>query len=94
MKEKQEFQLNYQRETAIAYLYRKMPYHYFVYKRILSEVSKRLPNFKPITVLDYGAGLASGSWASHHVFEKTIERIAAVEPNMNMRKLGKFLTTE
>lgn len=47
-----------------------MPYNYFVYKRILNEVQKRVPNFKPATVLDYGAGLGSGAWAAHHVFEK------------------------
>jgi ribosomal protein RSM22 (predicted rRNA methylase) len=39
--------MQYTRETAIAYLYKKMPYHYFVYKRILSEVQKRMPHFKP-----------------------------------------------
>lgn len=36
--EKQEFKLNYQREHAVAYLYRKMPYHYFVFKRLLIEI--------------------------------------------------------
>jgi hypothetical protein len=36
--EQQEFYLNYQREHAIAYLYKKMPYNYMVYKRILHEV--------------------------------------------------------
>ena len=68
MKEKQEFKFNYQRETAIAYLHRKMPYNYFVYKRVMSEVKKRMPTFKPESVLDFGAGLGSGAWAANHVF--------------------------
>lgn len=71
-----------------------MPYNYFVYKRIFSEIQKRLPHFKPKTVLDFGAGLGSGAWGADHVFQGEVERIAAVEPNVNMRKLGKFLTTD
>jgi hypothetical protein len=93
-KAKQEFQLNYTREASIGYLYKKMPYNYFVYKRIFSEIEKRLPKFQPKTMLDFGAGLGSSLWAAHHVFEDKVERVAAVEPNVNMRKLGKFLATD
>jgi ribosomal protein RSM22 (predicted rRNA methylase) len=52
-----------------------------------------MPDFKPVTCLDYGAGLASGTWAAHHIFP-SLERLALVEPNLSMRKLGKFLTTD
>lgn len=46
-------------------------------------------------MLDYGAGLGSGFWAAIHCFgQENILRTAAVEPNVNMRKLGKFLTKE
>jgi len=41
-----------------------MPYHYFVYRRLINEVKERLPNFKPESMLDYGAGLGSGLWAA------------------------------
>ena len=71
-----------------------MPYNYFVYKRILSEIEKRLPNYKPKTILDFGAGLGSSIWAAHHVFDSKVDRVAAVEPNVNMRKLGKFLAQD
>mmetsp|Transcript_32134 Transcript_32134/g.49140 ORF Transcript_32134/g.49140 Transcript_32134/m.49140 type:complete len:163 (+) Transcript_32134:348-836(+) len=37
-RESQEFRIFYQREHAVAYLQRKMPYHYFVYKRIITEL--------------------------------------------------------
>ena len=80
-----------------------MPYNYMVFKRILTELKNRLPDFKPKTCLDYGAGLGSGLWAAMHVYsttenatnmDKFLHRVAAVEPNVNMRKLGKFLTSE
>jgi len=75
-----------------------MPYNFTVYKRILHELNMRLPDFKPKTSLDYGAGLGSGIWASHAVFgddgTKLLKRCAAVEPNVSMRKLGKFLSED
>ena len=80
--ELQEFELFYQREHAIAYLQRKMPYHYFVYKRLILEIQKRAKGFEyvkrlpgeqvddedKISVLDYGAGLGSGLWAAMHCY--------------------------
>jgi ribosomal protein RSM22 (predicted rRNA methylase) len=79
-------------------LYRKAPYHYNVFKRVLNEIKQRVPHLtaekdgqKPlVSVLDYGAGLGSGLWAANDVFNS--KKMAAVEPNMAMRKLGKFLS--
>lgn len=45
-----------------------------------------------MSILDYGAGLGSGLWATMHCYGDLIGRVAAVEPNVNMRKLGKYLT--
>ena len=58
----------------------------------------RMPDFKPKTSLDFGAGLGSGVWATQAIFGdegiKCLKRSAAVEPNTSMRKLGKFLTED
>lgn len=86
--------MKYQREHAVAYLYRKMPYTYMTYKRILGEVRERQPHFKPESILDYGSGLGSGLWSGMHVYSDSVKRVAAVEPNTSMRKLGKFLTED
>ena len=76
-----------------------MPYHYQVYKRLFNEITARVPQFSKeadkLSVLDYGAGLGSGLWAAMHSFGKErVARVAAVEPNVNMRKMGKFLTKD
>eukprot|EP00347_Sterkiella_histriomuscorum_P011134 403373629 len=100
--EHQLFTLNYKREHTIGYLQRKMPYNYYIYRRLLNEVKERLPNFKPEAGLDYGAGLGSGVWAMQHIYGKqnavdndgSLIRSAAVEPNVNMRKLGKYLSED
>ena len=75
-----------------------MPFTFTVYKRILHELSLRLPGFKPVTALDYGAGLGSGVWATQTIYgdegAKHLKRCAAVEPNVNMRKMGKFISED
>ena len=75
-----------------------MPFTFAVYKRIFHELNMRMPNFKPKTMLDYGAGLGSGIWAAHTIFgddgTQVLQRVAAVEPNVNMRKLGKYLAED
>mmetsp|Transcript_19688 Transcript_19688/g.14136 ORF Transcript_19688/g.14136 Transcript_19688/m.14136 type:complete len:110 (-) Transcript_19688:632-961(-) len=71
-----------------------MPYNYHVFKRILHEIKMRMPEFQPESLLDYGAGLGSGVFAGDTVYDKSLKRIAAVEPNVSMRKLGKFMTQE
>ena len=58
----------------------------------------RMPDFKPKTCLDYGAGLGSAVWAMHTIFgddgTKAMQRCAAVEPNVTMRKLGKYFSED
>jgi ribosomal protein RSM22 (predicted rRNA methylase) len=71
-----------------------MPYNFMIYKRILGEIKARVPHFKPESLLDYGAGLGSGMWGGIDVYNDTLKRIAAVEPNTAMRKLGGFLTED
>ena len=58
-----------------------------------SELQELEPEEK-LTVLDYGAGLGSGLWAAMHCYGDQILRAAAVEPNINMRKLGKFVSED
>ena len=58
-------------------------------------LKKRESDEDKLSVLDFGAGLGSGMWAAVHCYGKhQLLRGAAVEPNGNMRKLGKFLMKE
>ena len=83
--------VEYKPAQCVAYLNSRMPYTYHVAKRISLELSRRLPDFKPSSVLDYGAGLGSSIWAANDVYADA-SRLAAVEPNRDMRRLGRFLT--
>jgi len=92
--EKQTVGIQYERPHAVAFLQRKFINNYYVYKRIFGEIKRRDPKFQPESLLDFGAGLGSGSWAGHHMYNKSLKRVGAIEPNAHMRQLGKFLSKE
>ena len=71
----------------MAYLHRRAPHTFQVVKRVLDELAIREPYFEPKSVLDFGAGLGSAVWAAQDTWP-SLQRLAAVEPNVNMRKLG------
>lgn len=83
--------IEYNPSFAVAYLYSRAPHTMNIIIRILKEVKDRNPDFRPQSVLDYGAGLGSGILASMEVFGSGLNKFAAVEPNKYMRKLGRFV---
>lgn len=68
-----------------------MPGSYAVSRRILKEIRKRIGTFSPKTFLDFGSGVGPWGWSASEIFPE-LETIACVEPNENMRKLGKYLS--
>ena len=64
--EKQQINFHYERHHAVGFLLRKMPHNYAIYKRVMTELESRDPNFEPQSLLDFGAGLGSGAWAGIH----------------------------
>mmetsp|Transcript_20618 Transcript_20618/g.21406 ORF Transcript_20618/g.21406 Transcript_20618/m.21406 type:complete len:762 (+) Transcript_20618:1-2286(+) len=85
--------IEYNPAYAVAYLYSRMPYTFNIVKRILTELKTRNPSYRPTSVLDYGAGLGSGVLAALDVFKKKeLQKVAAVEPNKYMRKLGRYIS--
>lgn len=75
---------------AIANLVRKFSESYLISKRIMHEINLRFPDFKPENCLDYGAGLGPSSLLMSDLFENC--KIHAIEPNENMRNLGKYIS--
>ena len=78
---------------VVSYLYKKAISSHAVAQRVLRELKKRVPNFDPETYLDYGSGLSPWSWAVNEVYPD-LTTIACVEPNIYMRKLGKYMNID
>lgn len=57
----------YNESQALAYALSRLPGCYAASLRIFRELSVRLPDFQPKTLLDFGAGPGTAAWAAQEV---------------------------
>ncbi|KAK6146491.1 hypothetical protein DH2020_020360 [Rehmannia glutinosa] len=86
--------LKYQEDQTIAYVASRMPAVYSALYRVLSEVRRRVPDFTPAKVLDFGAGTGSALWAMMEVWPGSLDRINLVEPSQSMQRAGQSLVKD
>jgi len=86
------FQMFWSPEAALTYLAHRYPATWVANFRILHELARRAPDFKPVRVLDYGAGPAPSLAAVQEVWPGVIEQAIAIEPSEHMTQLGKAIT--
>ncbi|CAN1177992.1 Methyltransferase-like protein 17, mitochondrial [Linum perenne] len=83
--------LKYSDSETVAYVASRMPAVFSACYRVLGEVGKRLPDFTPSKVLDFGAGTGSAFWAMKEVWPKSIKKVNLVEPSQSMQRAGRSL---
>ncbi|OAY78496.1 Methyltransferase-like protein 17, mitochondrial [Ananas comosus] len=83
--------LKYREDETIAYIASRMPAVYSACHRVLREVRRRLPDFSPAKVLDFGSGPSSALWAMREVWPRSLERVNLVEPSKAMQRAGQSL---
>ncbi|XP_010533560.1 PREDICTED: uncharacterized protein LOC104809314 isoform X2 [Tarenaya hassleriana] len=83
--------LEYRDGETAAYVASRMPAVFSACYRVLTEIRRRLPDFAPEKVLDFGAGTGSGFWAVKEVWPKSVEKINLVEPSQSMQRAGRSL---
>lgn len=88
-----EVKLQYQKEHAIGYAYKRMPSTFSSIFRIINEVKYRLPDFAPQSCLDFGAGTGAAAWAALECYP-SLKSVVAVEPSKEMRTVGKKLAAK
>ncbi|XP_011070360.1 37S ribosomal protein S22, mitochondrial isoform X2 [Sesamum indicum] len=86
--------LTYQEDQTVAYVAARMPAVYSALYRVLNEVRRRVPDFTPAKVLDFGAGTGSALWAMMEVWPGSLERINLVEPSQSMQRAGQSLVKD
>lgn len=83
--------LKYREDQTVAYVASRMPAVFSACRRVLSEVRRRVPDFSPRRVLDFGAGTGSAMWAVREVWPQSLERINLIEPSQSMQRAGQSL---
>jgi len=86
------FQMFWSPEAALTYLAHRYPATWASNFRVLHELARRAPDFRPRKILDYGAGPAPGLAAAQEVWPNLLIQATAVEPSDHMTQLGKYLT--
>lgn len=55
-------EVDYDKNAALAYLLAKAPYDYACTSKVLNEIKRREPDFKPYSHFDFGSGVGSAVW--------------------------------
>ncbi|OWZ05195.1 hypothetical protein PHMEG_00022761 [Phytophthora megakarya] len=69
---------------TLAYLAYEMEATYACTHAVFTELQKRLPDFEPKSVLDFGAGPGTASWVAKDFYEKSVDKYRVVEPSQSM----------
>ncbi|CAI9093373.1 OLC1v1028863C1 [Oldenlandia corymbosa var. corymbosa] len=80
--------LTYRDDESIAYVASRMPAVFSACYRVLTEVRRRVPDFSPVKVLDFGAGTGAAMWALREVWPQSVEKINLIEPSQSMQRAG------
>ncbi|XP_077245658.1 copper ion binding / methyltransferase isoform X5 [Tasmannia lanceolata] len=76
----------YRDDETLAYVAARMPAVYSACHRVLREVRRRLPDFSPARVLDFGSGTGSALWALREVWPQSLESVNLIEPSKAMQR--------
>jgi len=86
------FQMFWSPEAALTYVAHRYAATWVSNFRVMHELARRAPDFRPSRVLDYGAGPAPSLAAAQEVWHDCFEFAAAIEPSEHMTQIGKYLT--
>merc|ERR1719193_1928714 len=65
--------LEFDKTCSLSYLLVRTPGEYAVLSRILQEIKAQDPNYRPMTLFDFGSGLCTAYWAASHTYGKLSE---------------------
>ncbi|KAL8176498.1 UNVERIFIED_CONTAM: hypothetical protein K2H54_035620 [Gekko kuhli] len=83
--------LNYTEELSFLYMVARMDGMYAAVSRAFHEIEKRVPDFQPSTLLDFGSGTGSVSWAAHNIWGKTLKEYMNIDSSSAMLTLAERL---
>ncbi|XP_065672699.1 ribosome assembly protein METTL17, mitochondrial isoform X2 [Hydra vulgaris] len=78
------------RETS-AYIASQLPSVYGATYRALHEIKKRVPEYKPKTLLDFGSGSGMTVWTANELWRNEIKEYQCVDASEKMIEAAEFL---
>ena len=81
----------YSPEYTKSYTAFRMLSSFSVIRRLLQDLKETRPDFKPDSILDFGAGPGTTLWAAEDVWPDTVRKCLNVEPSESMIDAGNHL---
>ncbi|XP_053324497.1 methyltransferase-like protein 17, mitochondrial [Spea bombifrons] len=83
--------LSYTDELSLVYLVSRFDGGFAAVTRALQEIRQRVPEFTPQTLLDFGSGVGTVTWAAHAVWGESIGEYLCVDASASMNKLSELV---
>ncbi|XP_030395692.1 methyltransferase-like protein 17, mitochondrial isoform X1 [Gopherus evgoodei] len=83
--------LRYTDELSLVYMAARLDGGFAAVSRAFHEIQKRVPDFAPRTLLDFGSGTGSVSWAAHGAWGQTLREYLCVDSSSPMLALAERL---
>lgn len=83
--------IRYGAREATAFVASQAPTVYATTYRALSEIKKRVPDYQPETLLDFGSGCGMTVWAAAELWRKNIKEYQCVDVSERMNESAEFL---
>ncbi|KAJ7314156.1 hypothetical protein JRQ81_006096 [Phrynocephalus forsythii] len=83
--------LKYDKELSVVYMAARMDGVFAAVLRAFHEIHKRVPDFQPRTLLDFGSGTGAVSWAAHSIWGQTIKEYMNIDTSPSMLALAETL---
>ncbi|XP_039428669.1 methyltransferase-like protein 17, mitochondrial [Culex pipiens pallens] len=83
--------VDYDAFKGLQYLLGRSAAEYAVLTRIFEEIKKRDPGFKPRSLIDFGAGVGTGTWAASNLWKEHIFEYVSIDASADMNDLAELI---
>ncbi|KAM9330784.1 ribosome assembly protein METTL17, mitochondrial [Gastrophryne carolinensis] len=83
--------LSYTSHIGLVYLAARFAGGFAAVTRALKEISHRVPDFKPQTLLDFGSGVGTVTWAAHAFWGNSLKEYICVDGSASMNNLSELI---
>ncbi|XP_034838158.1 ribosome assembly protein METTL17, mitochondrial [Maniola hyperantus] len=83
--------ISYDKATSLQYLMARAPPEYAILVRVLDEIRRRLPDYKPRSLFDFGSGVGTGTWAVNSHWKNDIFEYFTVDTSTHMNDLARLI---
>uniref|UniRef100_A0A670JL43 Methyltransferase like 17 n=1 Tax=Podarcis muralis TaxID=64176 RepID=A0A670JL43_PODMU len=84
-------ELKYTEELSFIYMAARMDGVFAAVTRAFHEIQKRVSDFEPRTLLDFGSGTGAVTWAAHGIWGKSINEYMNIDSSASMLALAERL---